>query len=94
MRSAAVTEAAWCQVVTGPAATLTDWQQEAAGYLEQVTERYPPSPPGSPPQPRTSRQPARPGSLSQWIASSTGCKPYSPIARETLPSRRSSLGFG
>ena len=41
MRSAAVTEAAWCQVVTGPAATLTDWQQEAAGYLEQVTERYP-----------------------------------------------------
>jgi AcrR family transcriptional regulator len=38
---AVIAETAWRAVVTGPAATLGDWQREAAGYLAQITERYP-----------------------------------------------------
>ena len=38
---AVLAETGWRRVTAGPAATLGDWQREAAGYLAQVTERYP-----------------------------------------------------
>ncbi len=38
---AVTAELAWRHLVTGSAATLADWQRDAAGYLAQVTERYP-----------------------------------------------------
>jgi AcrR family transcriptional regulator len=38
---AVLAETAWRRAAAGPAATLADWQREAAGYLAQITGRYP-----------------------------------------------------